>query len=116
MLWKFSLHAKDTPEFAELTYDWDGDKYHLIIHDNIKDYLNVCPVMLRHSATHGKMEYDDEWCRVLLENRVYPEGRHDMGIVLRKWGLPYYHVCFMLKERPWCSCDPTLFEFKEEIN
>lgn len=112
MLWRFLIHKDGGPVVAELSYNWDTDKYSCIIADDAVVSLNDLPVVLYYHVTlNDSRVLSDEQCRLFIRGRVIPAGRHNIGMILRDMGVPYYHECFMMRYMPRSDKDEFLTEF-----
>lgn len=114
MRWIFYVN-NGGEHYAELTYDWDKDKYHLNMLDNFEEHKKEAPIVMEFFFDQGQTELDDYWCRRMIRERVVPANRQNIGMFLREMQVPFYHECFMMKAMPTCVMDDARFDFIEEI-
>ena len=114
MLWIFYIN-NGGEHYAELTYDWDTDTYKCQLLANFKDHIIEAPLLMEILFQQGLTVGDDKFCRMFIRDRVVPSGRQNIGVFLRKLGVPYYHECFMLRGMPLSVMDDARVDFVKEI-
>ncbi len=115
MRWIFYIN-NGGDHYAEMTYDWEADKYSLELLPNFGEHIEESPLMLQMIYEMGERSLDDRRCRMFIRDRVVPSGRHNIGMFLREMKVPYYHECFMLRAMPKCVMDDARVDFVKEVS
>ena len=79
---------------AELLYDEQADKMRIVLADDVQPA--DLPLMLALFAERGKRELPDKWARRWVEERVPPQGRQNLGEILRANDLDAYDEIALL--------------------
>lgn len=114
MKWLFYIN-NGGEHYAELTYDWDADKYECRLLDNFQERHEESPLALMMLYDQGERIINDHYCRVFIKDRVVPCTRQNIGEFLRDLEVPYYHECSMLRGMPTCVMDDARVDFVKEI-
>lgn len=115
MQWKFYIKEEDTV-YAELYYDAEHDIYSCIIFNEIKDYLNVCPLVLFEAYKQGVFMMGDKECRALISDRLPEVTRENMKDIMKRYGIKKYHECELLAHCPTCLHDTAVIELAQRCS
>lgn len=90
----FNAARRSHTPLAVLTYDEGSDEFHVSISRNAP--TDSLPLMLALFAERGDYEVPDKWARRFVEERIAPQGRQNLGEILRANGLDFYDEVALL--------------------
>ena len=84
----FNASKRGHRAVAQLVYDEAEDTVSILVSPDAKP--KDLPLMLALFAERGQRVIPDEWARRWMEERIPPQGRQNLGEILRAQGLDHY--------------------------